>query len=77
MIPVELVLLLINELKNAGLEMVAAPAVRDAFAFGEAAGWIKCTTVFEERLNSIIEDRAEPEDRPFDTTGSDEVEYRF
>jgi hypothetical protein len=56
MIPVELLLLLLDQLKGEAFEMVTNPGARDAFAFGEAHGAIKTVERMREKINDLIED---------------------
>lgn len=57
MIPLEIVLLIINGVRNDAIEMIANPVGRDGFAYGQAHGWMQAANAFQERLNAAVEEK--------------------
>jgi hypothetical protein len=52
----ELILMLIDKLRAEGMELVVNPGARDAFAFGEAHGYILAAARMEELVNELVEE---------------------
>lgn len=56
MIDLNLILLLLNELRAEALESVVTPTGRDAFAFGAVHGQLRVIEEFRARLEAKIEE---------------------
>lgn len=78
MIPVELVLLLLDELRAKGVAMIETPAGRDSFYLGEIHGWVKCAAEMRDRISEIIEDNRDrdPSFRSISSSGNND-DYEF
>lgn len=79
MIPLEVVLLLLDGLRARAIAMLETPIGRDAFAYGDACGFMRAVETMREELNGVVEqsNRSEREDSGNDISGQEDEGYRL
>lgn len=55
MIPLEVVLTLLDRLRAQGIALLETPVGRDAFAYGDACGWMRAVETMRIDLTNTVE----------------------
>lgn len=79
MIPLEVVLLLLDGLRARAIAMLETPIGRDAFAYGDACGFMRAVETMRQELSDAVEtsNRSEREDNDDDISGQEDEGYRL